>query len=171
MLKKILKLLLLLFVTHFGTSVYCQENNNFSYLIQCFNKSAPDTSEIEVEGIGDVNYISLGADDTDAGLNYYSIPLNKRKKSAGKLAELASDMHKEIWKNNSRTIVRKTYKTGTASIIDLRLLLLIENIYFQVIVICDIDNGMIYETMLFSDTDDPVKFDSSIKSVTEKTCL
>jgi hypothetical protein len=148
---------------------YSQDNKNYEYLIKCSNTGNPDSSDIEVKGFGMVNSISISYDIEETGLTYYNVPAKSQKKSPSKQAEIAAANQMETWKNNSR-IVRKDKKDLEGiCIIDLRMRLVIENIYLQVIIISD--HGRMYEIMCFRDKNDENHFDSLTRKVLEKNCL
>lgn len=108
------------------------------------------------------------ADTQEIGLFYYIIPDKARGKSNEKLARLAAGFQTETWKNNSRIVSSKQYNDGPVTIVDTRLHLLIEDIYLQVIIICD--GMMVFEIDSFRDTHDSVFFDRLLNKVRKKDC-
>jgi hypothetical protein len=149
---------------------FAQPGKSYDYLIQCFKNSKIDTADIEINGLGSVRTIDFNSNEMEeTGLTCYTVPKNMQNKSPSKLSEIAADMHIQTWKNNSRVIKKIKYNSGAASVIDLRLHILIEDIYIQVIIIGD-DNNM-YEVMSIKDTNDYHHFDTLTKKIMERSCL
>ncbi len=146
-----------------------QQNVDYSYLIACFKDPAIDSFNTDIDGIGEIKSINYTSDSVEAALSFYDIPQDKKNKSTGKLAQVATDRHIQTWKNNSKIILYDKYKVGLANIIDLRLHLLIEDIYMQVIIISE--KNKIYELTSFRDTVDKAFFDKLNEKVKKKTCL
>jgi hypothetical protein len=138
--------------------------------LNCFKNSNIDSSEREIKGIGNVRIISFESRELEeTGMSYYEIPSGKRNKPASKLTQLAAVQWVETWKNNSRFELYEKLVIGEASIVDLRLHILIENIYVQLIFICDKEK--IYEIMCFRDKNDEIHFNRLSKEIKEKVCL
>ena len=154
----------------FYSPLLCQNSNNFEYLISCFKNSHIDSSEREIKGIGNVRTISFESHELqETGLTYYEVPLKKRNKPASELAQLASDQYVQTWKNNSRIEQYEKFAIGESSIVDLRLHILIEDIYLQIIFICDEEK--IYEIMCFRGINDKTYFNKLTKKIKDKSCL
>ena len=147
-----------------------QNSDNYEYLIACFKNSNIDTSDREIKGIGKVQIISLESHELEeTGLAYYEIPVKKRDKAVSKLTRIAANQYIETWKNNSRIEQYEKFAIGESSIVDLRLHILIENIYVQIIFICD--EKTLYEIICFRDINDETHFNALSKKVKDKSCL
>jgi hypothetical protein len=153
----------------FCLTTYSQTNTNFSYLKKCFKNSSIDSFKNQIDGIGEVMFYSVTSDSVESMLNYYFIPKDKQSKKRRKLAELAANRQIETWKNNSNIILNKKYETDFASFIDLRLHMIIENIYLQVIIVCE--DNMVYEIDCFRDENDKAFFDDQTRKIQKKNCL
>lgn len=152
-----------------GNKVSAQEKDSSFFLFHCGGYINRDTAVVEIKGIGEVKSISyVFADLEETGWTYYFVPENKRTQSASKLSQLLADTHKEIWKNNSRIVTREKLQVGDACIIDLRLHILIEDIYMQVLAISE--PGKLYEVMCFRDTNDKAYFDRMVDNIKKKQC-
>jgi hypothetical protein len=148
-----------------------QEAKSYDYLIGCFKNPVTESEEIEIDKIGTVKPISLSSDELgEIGLFYYDIPKDKTSLSISKLAQFATKFHIDTWVNNSKIIMNDEKKIGAACIIDLRLHMLLEDIYMQVITVSE--KGKIYQVISFADTDDyQSKFDSLQEKVIKKDCF
>jgi hypothetical protein len=154
----------------FCNPLFSQNAGNFEYIITCLKDSKIDSSQKEIKGIGKVQAINLEATELkETGLSYYKIPLKTKVKPAARLARLAADQYIQTWKNNSRVELNEEFSVENSSVVDLRLHLLIEDIYVQIIVICDKEN--IYEIICFRDTNDNPHFDALSKKIKNKSCL
>ena len=151
------------------TISFAQTNHDYSYLLKCFSNPAIDSFKTAIDGIGEIESINYSSDNVESGLSFFDIPQNKQSKSIKKLAQVAASRHIQTWKNNSRIVLNKQYTEGTASIVDLRFHLLIEDIYMQVIIICE--NKRIYELTTFRDTGDKTFFNILTEKVRMKKCL
>jgi len=161
---------LLIWSLFFCKPLFCQNSNNYKYLITCFKNSNIDSSQREIKGIGNVQTISFESHELEeTGLTYYEIPLRKRNKPASKLTQLAAEQWVETWKNNSRIELYEKFAIGESHIVDLRLHMLIEDIYVQLIFICDKEK--IYEIMCFRDINDEIHFNTLSKNIKDKVCL
>lgn len=155
--------------------LYCmqvdaQDKKNYSYLPSCFASEGIDTAQIEIDGMGEVTVLDYtSATLKETGLMTYIIPAKKQDKSPAKLAMTATQFHVKLWKNNSKVVAKNEIKLEDAAMVDLRLHMLIENIYLQVITICQGDK--IYQVSCFRDTNDTTHFDSLVKKIQEKSCL
>ena len=149
---------------------YAQTSSGFSYLVSCFKNSSIDSFEVQIDGIGAVMTHNLTSDNvkTEAILTYYDIPVNKRSKSTKKLAGLAANRQIETWKNNSKLLHYKESKNASSIIIDVRLHIIIEDIYLQVLVI--LENDRVFEIDHFQDKNDPVNFDRLTEQIKNKNC-
>lgn len=162
--------LLIIAITGYCTKVYSQQKNDSLFLFKCPVNAETDTAEIEIEGIGEIKAIFYSLQDLEeTGWTYYFVPENKQNTAASKLARLLADMHIQTWKNNSRVVELKKSQAGNASIIDVRLHILIEDIYMQVIAVSE--KGELYEIMTFRDTNDKDYFNSVADNVRKKNCL
>jgi len=149
---------------------FAQQSKSYDYLIQCFKNSKVDTADIEIIGLGPVKAIEFSSNEMEeTGLTYYVVPKNKQNKSSSKLSEIAADNQIQTWKNNSRVIKKDKYDLRETTVIDLRLYMLIENIYMQIIIISD--NNKMYEVMCFKDTNDHTHFDTLTNKIMKKNCL
>lgn len=162
------KIITIIQMTLFTVSVKCQQKD-YSYLPSCYHDAKIEKDTLEIDSIGSVLASTITSDDLDVALTKYDIPANLLKESSYRLAAFSADMHAARWKNNSNMISRKKYSSGNAAIIDLRLHMRIENIYMQVLVICD--GASIYELMFFSDTNDKKIFNDLLKRIRDHQCL
>lgn len=150
--------------------LFCQNANNYEYLIACFKTPNIDSFEREIKGIGKVEAVSLESEELkETGLTYYEIPSKKKNKPSSKLAQLAAEQYIQTWKNNSRVKLYEAFAIGKSSIVDLRLHIIIEDIYVQIMFICD--EGKIYEIMCFRAIYDTPHFDALSKKIKDKFCL
>ena len=146
-----------------------QEKKDYRYLPGCFDKDGIDTAQIEIDGFGEVtamDYFSASLEET--GLMLYTIPAKKQGKPAAKNAMTATQFHVKLWKNNSRTVAKNEIQLEGVAMVDLRLHMLIENIYLQIITICEGDK--IYQLSCFRDTNDTKHFDALLAKLKEKKC-
>lgn len=147
-----------------------QTQKNYQYLPACFNTKGIDTAQIEIDGIGEVEVIDYSSDSLEeTGLMIYNIPEKKRGRSLAKLAMTATQFHVKLWKNNSKVLAKNEIPLEAAAIVDLRLHMLIENIYLQIVTICEGDT--IYHVSVFRDTNDGKYFDEVVAKLKEKKCL
>lgn len=165
-----LTVLLLIAITGFCTKVYSQQKGDSLFLYKCAENAEADTAEVEIDGIGEIKAIMYNFSNLEeTGWTYYYIPENKKKTAASKLSRLLADMHIETWKNNSRIVVLNRSRVGDAGMVDVRLHILIEDIYMQVIAVSE--KGELYEVMCIRDTNDKAYFDSVAENIKKKTCL
>jgi hypothetical protein len=129
-----------------------------------------DSFEVEIDGLGDVMTYNFTSDSLKGEilLTYYEIPLSKRSKSDSKLAELAANKQIDIWKNNSKIVGRNVTKNGSAIITDVRLHMLIEDFYMQVIII--VDKNQVFEFTHIQDKNDIAAFDKLAGQIGKKDC-
>jgi hypothetical protein len=99
---------------------------------------------------------------------YYSIPASKQSKSVKKLAALAANLQISTWKNNSSIVLYNQSGTDTAYFVDVRLHMIIENIYLQVLIICE--KNRVYEIDCFKDDYDKNYFDKITAAIKGKGC-
>ena len=154
----------------FSNFSFGQKNQNYSYVLDCFKNSTTENGERNIDGIGNVKEISLNSNElSETGLLYFKIPKNKKNKSLLELAQLVANDYIKTWKNNSKIILNKRYENTNASIIDLRLHMIIEDIDMQVIIIND--GEKIYQIMCFRNTTDEKYFDSLLDKINGQNCL
>lgn len=147
-----------------------QWQKNYQYLPGCFNTKGIDTAQIEIDGIGEVVVMDYSSDTLEeTGLMVYQVPEKKRDKSLAKLAMTATQFHVKLWKSNSKVLAKNEIPLEGAAMVDLRLHMLIENIYLQIITICEGDT--IYQLSCFRDTNDTKYFDQVVAALKEKKCL
>jgi hypothetical protein len=154
-----------------GNLAFSQESKSYDYLIGCFTNPVTESEEIEIDKIGTVKPISLSSAELgEIGLFYYDVPKDKTSLSVSKLAQFAAKFHIDTWVNNSKIIKNDEQKIGAVYMIDLRLHMLLEDIYMQVITISE--KGKIYQVISFADTDDyQSKFDALLEKVIKKNCF
>lgn len=154
----------------FSSLSFGQKSQNYSYLIDCFKNSATENGERNIDGIGNVEEISLNSNElSETGLLYFKIPKNKKNKSLLKVTQYVSNDYIKTWVNNSKIIHNKIYENDKAFIIDLRLHIKIENIYMQVIIIND--GEKIYQIMCFKDSEDEEYFNSLVEKIRNQNCI
>jgi hypothetical protein len=159
-----------LFILFTGIPATAQWQKNYQYLPACFNAKGIDTAQIEIDGIGEVEVMDYSSDSLEeTGLMIYRVPEKKRDKSLAKLAMTATQFHVKLWKNNSKVLVKNEMQLDGAAMVDLRLHMLIENIYLQIVTICEGDT--IYQLSIFRDTNDTAYFDKVVATLKEKKCL
>lgn len=165
----VLKAALLSCTVFVNREAVAQSPVNHTFLLDCFKNSPVDSFEIEIKKLGELmSYNYEGDSATETGLSWFTIPEEKRSMKRSKIAELAAARQTETWKNNSKIIFYERTETGAASIIDLRLHLLIEDIYFQVLIICEKDR--VYEIDCFRDTNDKICFDNLARRIKTGKC-
>lgn len=143
---------------------------NYAYLKNCFSNGPIDSFEIEVTNLGEIMSYNLTGDSTiDVLFTYFRVPDDKLDMKLTKIAELAAERQKDTWKNNSKLVYYKKTETASATIIDYRLHVLIEDIYMQVIVISE--REWVYEIDCFRDKNEKKFFDGLTRKVMDKDCL
>lgn len=156
-----------LFLSNFS---FGQKSQNYNYLIDCFKNSTTENGKRNIDGIGDVEEISLNSNElSETGLIYFKIPKNKKNKPLLKLAQSVSNDYIKTWKNNSKIICNKSYENANACIIDLRLHMRIEDIYMQVIILND--GEKIYQIMCFRNSEEEEYFSSLVEKIRNQNCL
>jgi hypothetical protein len=159
-----------LFLMLIHSPASAQWQKNYQYLPGCFNSKGIDTAQIGIDGIGEVDVMDYSSDSLEeTGLMIYRVPEKKRDRSAAKLAMAATQFHVKLWKNNSKVITKNELPLEGAAMVDLRLHMLIENIYLQIVTICEGDT--IYQVSCFRDTNDTKYFDQVVALLREKKCL
>jgi len=162
------KLLLALLFTAATASSKAQ--SSYTYLLDCFKQSKIDTFETEIDHIGEViNYVVESQRIEELGMIYYAIPKDKQSIPLKKMAVYAAARQIDTWKNNSKLIYKKQTEADDVVISDVRLHILLEDLYMQVIVVCE--KGNVYEITCIRDKNDIVLFDSFLKKVTQKECF
>jgi hypothetical protein len=157
------------FVTILHYSANAQDKD-YAYLLQCFNHPTDTLKEVEIKGMGTVDMYSFEADSlVETGVTCYNIPGSKSSKPKEKLAEIAANLQISTWKNNSRIAYYKKWATADAAFVDVRLHLLIEDIYFQVVII--VNKGKVYEVDCFRDTNETKTFDGITASLNKMECI
>ena len=153
-----------------GIPAMAQSQKNYQYLPGCFNAKGIDTAQIEIDGIGEVDVMDYSSDSLEeTGLMIYTIPEKKRDRSLAKLAMTATQFHVKLWKNNSKVLAKNEIPLEGAAMVDLRMHMLIENIYLQIVTICE--GGSIYQVSVFRDTNDGKYFDEVVAKLKNKKCL
>ncbi len=149
--------------------LYAQQNS-YAYLLKCFSRPSGDSFITKIKGIGDVIMHSAVADGLkEAGLTYYTIPAEKLAEPSKKLAAIVANLQISHWKRKSEMISNEASDSGTVSFADVRLHLLVENIYMQILVICD--GERIYELDIYIDPYNKDTFDKVTAAIKNKECL
>jgi len=162
-------LLVMLIVTALSTDKSYGQSKH-AYLLDCFSKKAIDTFETEIDNIGEiVNYGVESENVEDVGMIYYDIPKSKQSISLKRLVTYAANRQISTWKNNSKIIYNKQTEVDGAIISDVRLHLLIEDIYMQVIVVCEKEK--VYEISCIRDKNEAAFFDKLTDKVRKKKCF
>lgn len=143
-----------------------KEKENYSYLTDCFKKASAESFEVEVPGIGEVKLNNLIEESTS--LSYFQIPKNKLGEKPSELVKKVADYYVETWKNNSKIIKQKAFKTNGSNAFDLRLHMNLEDFDMQEIIIYD--NGKIYIITATDDGKNPKHFDNLVKLIKDKKC-
>lgn len=164
--QKCVLLAIALFISH---CLHAQQKN-YSYLLKCFNRPSGDSFATKIKGIGDVMMHSAVADNLkEAGLTYYAIPSARKSDPSKKLAAIAANLQISNWKRKSETISNDESDSGAVAFVDVRLHLLVENIYMQILVICD--GERIYELDIYIDPYNKDTFDKVTAAIKNKECL
>jgi hypothetical protein len=163
-------LLGVMMMTAFHLYSYGQDKKDYSYLRSCFSATGIDTAQMEIDGFGEVFVLDYNSDTLEeTGLMVFTVPPKKQDKTLSKLAMTATQFHVKLWKNNSNVVAKNEIQLEGASMVDLRLHMLIENIYLQVITIAEGDK--IYQVSCFRDTNETAFFDAMVNKLKEKKCL
>lgn len=143
-----------------------KEKDNYSYLKDCFKKSTAENFDVEIPGIGEVKLNNRIEESTS--LSYFEVPKNKLSEKPSDLVKKVADYYVETWKNNSKIIKQKAFKTNGSNAFDLRLHLNLEDFDMQEIII--LDNGKIYILTATEDGKNPKHFDNLVKLIKDKKC-
>jgi hypothetical protein len=143
------------------------QTDSYAYLLECFVPEE-ENGVYEFEELGEITTYARASEQIEGGLMYYAIPVDKKKLSQKKIIEIASERHINTWKNNSKILSKKIFDDGGVTFADVRLHLLIEDIYIQVVIAYERDT--VYEIIAFSDSSDPIFFDSLTELVKKKQC-
>lgn len=151
-------------------TTFGQKKSSYEYLIDCFKEATAEKGERTIEGIGEIEEVAVSSTKLEeTGLLYFTIPANKRSKSFSKMAQLVANDFIKTWKNNSKIISNTKFENTNATIIELQLHILIEDIYMNIIIVND--GEKIYQIMCIRDTENNKDFKLLLDKIQDQSCL